>query len=158
MKRVRYQDGELDAIDMSILEVLAREARLPMRELAERVGLSGPSTAERVRRLEENGVIRGYGAVVDPAAIGRPLGAYLRVRPMPGELDRVAAMLASMPAVTMCDRVTGDDCFIAKVQVVSMAALETLINQLLPYSTTNTSVVVSTPVVARMPGLAENKA
>ena len=88
---------------------------------------------------------------VNPGAIGLPLGAILRIRPMPGELQRVSAMLAAIPEITTCDRVTGDDCFIAKAQVPNVTDLETLINDLLPYATTSTCVVVSTPVAPRMP-------
>jgi Lrp/AsnC family leucine-responsive transcriptional regulator len=136
---------------------LAKDARTPMRELAQQIGLSAPSTTERVRRLEEAGVIEGYAVRVNPSAIGLPLGAYLRIRPMAGELNRVAELLAellaSLPEVIFCDRVTGDDCFIAKALVPTTADLETLIDGLLPYATTNTSVVVSTTVAARMPAL-----
>lgn len=151
MKRSRYLDGDLDATDFALLRILALEARLPVREVAARVQLSAPSVTERLRRLEERGVIRGYATVIDPAEIGRPLGAYVRVRPMPGELERVSRLLSEMDEVVMCDRVTGEDCFIAKVQVTSMPALEALINRLLPYATTNTSVVVSSPVITRPP-------
>lgn len=151
MKRVRYIDGTLDALDTAILAALAEDARTPMRELAQKVGLSAPSTTERVRRLEAAGVIEGYTVRVNAGAIGLPLGAILRIRPMPGELNRVAQILASIPEITACDRVTGDDCFIAKAQVPSVADLETLINGLLPYASTNTCVVVSTLVPQRLP-------
>jgi len=151
MKKVRHVDGALDALDTAILTALAKDARTPMRELAEKVGLSAPSTTERVRRLEAAGVIEGYTVRVNPGAVGLPLGVILRIRPMPGELHRVSGILASIPEITSCDRVTGDDCFVAKAQVPSVAYLETLINGLLPYATTNTCVVVSTPVASRLP-------
>jgi Lrp/AsnC family leucine-responsive transcriptional regulator len=151
MKRVRYIDGALDALDSKILGALSADARTPMRELAQKIGLSAPSTTERVRRLEAAGVIEGYTVRVNPAAIGLPLGAYLRIRPMPGELNRVAGILAAIPEVIACDRVTGDDCFIAKALVPSVADLETLINGLLPYASTNTCVIVSTLVAQRVP-------
>jgi Lrp/AsnC family leucine-responsive transcriptional regulator len=156
MKRVRYVDGALDALDAAILQILAADARTPMRELAQKVGLSAPSTTERVRRLEAAGVIEGYTVRVNPAALGLPVGAILRIRPMPGELQRVAAMLVSIPQITTCDRVTGDDCFIAKAQVPTVADLESLINDLLPYASTNTCVIVSTPVTVRMPARNNN--
>jgi Lrp/AsnC family transcriptional regulator, leucine-responsive regulatory protein len=153
MKRVRYIDGALDPLDMAILKALTADARTPMRELAKKIGLSAPSTTERVHRLEETGVIEGYTVGINPAAIGLPLGAYLRIRPMPGELNHVAELLASIPEIIACDRVTGDDCFIAKALVPSVADLETLINGLLPHASTNTSVIVSTPITQRMPNL-----
>jgi Lrp/AsnC family leucine-responsive transcriptional regulator len=123
---------------------------MPLRDLARKIGLSAPSTTERLRRLEDAGVIEGYAVRVNAAALGLPIGAYLRIRPMPGELDHVASMLAAEPQVIGCDRVTGDDCFVAKALVPNMAALETLINGLLPYATTNTAIVVSTPVTSRV--------
>lgn len=151
MKRVRYVDGALDALDTRILSVLAQDARTPMRELAQKIGLSAPSTTERVRRLEAAGVIEGYTVRINPESIGLPLAAILRIRPMPGELNRVAGLLAAIPEITSCDRVTGDDCFIAKAQVPGVQELETLINGLLPYASTNTCVVVSTVVATRLP-------
>jgi Lrp/AsnC family transcriptional regulator, leucine-responsive regulatory protein len=151
MKRVRYVDGALDALDTAILAALAQDARTPMRELAQKIGLSAPSTTERVRRLETAGVVEGYTVRVNPGAIGLPLAAILRIRPMPGELNRVADLLTAIPEITSCDRVTGDDCFIAKAQVPSVADLESLIDGLLPYASTNTCVVVSTLVAQRLP-------
>jgi Lrp/AsnC family transcriptional regulator, leucine-responsive regulatory protein len=151
MKRVRYIDGALDALDTAILSALAADARTRMRELAQKIGLSAPSTTERVRRLEAAGVIEGYTVRVNPGAIGLPLAAILRIRPMPGELNRVAQILTAIPEITSCDRVTGDDCFIAKAQVPSVADLESLIDGLLPYASTNTCVVVSTLVAQRLP-------
>jgi Lrp/AsnC family leucine-responsive transcriptional regulator len=153
LRRKRYLNGALDKIDLAILESLSADARTPMRELAQRVGLSAPSVTERVRRLEEVGVINGYRVDVNPEAVGKPIGAYLRIRPMPGELERVAKMLATIAEVTACDRVTGDDCFIAKAHVASMESLERLIDRLLPYATTNTSIIVSSPVDPRLPAL-----
>ncbi len=151
MKKVRYTNGALDALDTALLGVLAEDARLPLRELARRIGLSAPSTTERLRRLEDAGVIEGYTVRVNTGEMSLPIGAYLRIRPMPGELARVAALLEAEPHVVACDRVTGDDCFIAKVHVRDMGALETLINGLLPYASTNTSMVVSTTVAQRLP-------
>jgi Lrp/AsnC family leucine-responsive transcriptional regulator len=153
MRRLRYQDGAPDALDRAILQALAEDARMPMRDLAQRIGLSAPSTTERVRRLEETGVIEGYTVRINAARIGLAVGAVLRIRPMPGELTRVAALLAAMPEITHCDRVTGDDCFIAKAVVPSVADLETLIDGLLPYASTNTAVIVSETVARRLPGL-----
>jgi len=149
MKRVRYLNGALDAVDTAILEALAADARTAMRDLAKKVGLSAPSVTERVRRLEEAGIIAGYTVRINPEEVGLPLGAYLRVRPLPGELHRVG----SMPEIVACDRVTGDDCFIAKALVPSVTHLELLINGLLPYASTNTSIIVSTLVAPRMPNL-----
>jgi len=155
MKRTRSLNGLLDALDQQILLALAQDARTPIRELARKIGLSAPSTTERVRRLEAAGVIEGYTVRVSPNALGLTLGAYLRIRPMPGELSRVAKLLASMAEVIECERVTGDDCFIARAVVRSVTDLESLIDRLLPFASTNTCVVQSTLVSRRMPKIAQ---
>ncbi len=153
LKRIRYVNGGIDELDAAILRLLAGDARMPMKDLANAVELSAPSVAERVRRLEEAGVIEGYTTRIRRDAIGLPIAAYIRVRPMPGELSRVAELLASMPEIVECDRVTGDDCFIAKAFTASVAELEALIDRLLPRATTNTSVVQSSPVALRLPNI-----
>jgi Lrp/AsnC family leucine-responsive transcriptional regulator len=150
-RRIRHVDGDLDAIDREILAILADNARIPMKDLAQKVGMSAPSVTERVRRLEETGVVLGYTIRVSPTALGLPIGVFIRVRPMPGELARVAALLASKPEVVQCDRVTGDDCFIAKAFVPSVDELERLIDDLLPFATTNTALIQSSPVSLRIP-------
>lgn len=153
VRRSGYVDGELDAIDREVLAFLADNARIPMKDLAQKVGLSAPSAAERVRRLEEAGVLLGYTIRVSPTALGLPIGVFIRVRPMPGELSRVAALLASKPEVVQCDRVTGDDCFVAKAFVSSVDELERLIDDLLPFATTNTALIQSSPVPLRTPSV-----
>lgn len=151
MKRVRYLNGAIDEIDASLLTILSEDGRIALKDLAARVGLSAPSVAERLRRLEEAGIIEGYGAKLNARALGLSLAVYIRIRPMPGELTRVADLLADKPEVIECDRVTGDDCFVAKALVRSVDELEQLIDDILPYATTNTSVIQSSPVRRRMP-------
>ncbi len=109
----------LDGTDLRILRILLNDARTSTAEIARRVGMSAPSVAERMRRLEENGTIEGYAARINPVAFGLPLGAWLRIRPVPGELARVTEILKAIPEIATCDRVTGEDCFIARVHVRS---------------------------------------
>lgn len=151
MKRLRYEDGTLDGVDARLLASLAEDARISLAELARRVGLSPPSVAERLRRLEESGVIEGYTVRVNPAALGFPIAAWLRVRPVPGEMKRVAEILQGLREIAQCDRVTGEDCFIARVQVRSMGHLEEVIDAIIPFAMTNTSIVQSSPIEARLP-------
>lgn len=151
MKHLRFQTGPLDAVDAALLRALAKDARATMVDLARAVGLSPPSVTERVHRLEDAGVIQGYSAVVDPAALGLPLAAYLRIRPIPGQLGKVAEILLALEAVVECDRVTGEDCFVAKAHVRSVAELEALIDEIIPYAMTNTSIIQSSPVKRRLP-------
>jgi len=151
MRRIRHINGNLDDLDLVILEALVADARVPMKDLARIVGLSAPSTAERVKRLEEIGVIEGYGVRINAEALGLALAVLIRVRPLPGQLTRVAKALAAKPQVVECVRVTGDDCFVAKALIPSVAHLEELIDDLLPFATTNTSIIQSSPVPPRMP-------
>lgn len=151
MKRRRYENGGLDPLDAKILRALATDARSSIAELAREIGLSAPSVSERVKRLEEAGVIRGYAANVNPKALGLPFAAYIRIRPMPGQLKKVAKILDGLGAVVECDRITGEDCFIAKAHVRTIEELEKLIDQILPYGMTNTSIIQSSPVERRLP-------
>lgn len=153
MKRLRTRNGSVDPIDAGILRALAKDARVTMAELAREVGLSAPSVTERVRKLEETGIIEGYAAQVSPAALGLGLAAYIRIRPMPGQLRRVAELLNGLDAIVECDRVTGDDCFIAKAHLRSVAELEQLIDRIIPYATTNSALIQSSPVKRRLPPL-----
>lgn len=154
MKRLRSGSNGLDRIDIAILEALAADARVTMADLGRAVGLSPPSVTERVRRLEEGGVIRGYTVVIDPAALGLPLAAYIRIRPMPGQLRKVAELLDGIAAIVECDRVTGEDCFVARAHLRSVEELETVIDQIIPYAITNSSIIQSSPVSRRLPPLA----
>ena len=151
MKRLRKGNTGLDALDARILAALAKDARTSVAELARLVGLSPPSVAERVRRLEEAGVIEGYTVSIDPAALGLMVAAWLRVRPIPVELSAVAETLRSLPEIVECDRVTGEDCFVARAHVRSIQDLERMIDQIIPRAMTTTSIIQSTPVKRRLP-------
>lgn len=153
MKRLRYQDGTLDAVDMAILTTLVANGRTTTAELARKVKLSAPSVAERVKRLEEAGVIAGYSANVAPEAIGLPIAVWFRVRPVPGEMQRVAEIIQSIPEITQCDRVTGEDCFLARAHLASISDMERVIDLIVPYAMTNTSIIQSSPVTGRLPPL-----
>jgi Lrp/AsnC family transcriptional regulator, leucine-responsive regulatory protein len=153
VKRLRYLNGALDALDVAILRVLSQNARTPIKDLATRIGLSAPSTTERLRRLEETGVVEGYDIRINTQAIGLPLAVHIRLRPMPGELTRVAELLSATPEIIESDRVTGDDCFVAKALVANVGDLEALIDRFLPFATTNTAIIQSSPVARRMPPL-----
>lgn len=151
MKRMHYQNGNIDAIDCRILDALSQNARTPTAELARLVGLSAPSVAERIKRLEDAGIITGYSANISPEALGFPISVWLRVRPMPGEIKRVAKILQKIPEITQCDRITGEDCFLARASVASIAEMEQVIDHVTPYALTNTSVIQSSPVDIRLP-------
>jgi Lrp/AsnC family leucine-responsive transcriptional regulator len=153
MKRLGFENRSIDATDAKILRILSEDARISIAELARLVGLSAPSVAERMKRLEEAGIIQGYGARINPAALGLPLTAWLRVRPVPGELARVADILRALPEIVECDRVTGEDCFVARAHLRSVTELERLIDRIIPFAMTNTAIVQSTPVERRLPAI-----
>lgn len=142
---------QLDEVDLRLIAELDADARLSLAELARRVGLSPQSVSERLKRLEDLGVVTGYAVELDPARLGLALGAYIRISPALGELSRVAQLVKEMPEIVECDRVTGEDCFIAKVFVASVTDLERVIDRLLPHARTNTSVIQSSPVKRRRP-------
>jgi len=117
------------------------------------VGLSPPSAAERIRRLEEAGVIEGYTVAIDPKAVGLPIAAWMRIRPLPGELKTVADILRTMTEIVECDRVTGEDCFVARAHLKSISDLERLIDLIIPHAMTTTSIIQSTLVRRRPPAI-----
>lgn len=141
-----------DEIDRKLLAELQANARTPYSELGRRVGLSAPAVTDRVRRLEERGVITGYHARVDPAALGYPLRAVVRLQPAgaPEQTRRVDALAATLEEVISCHHVTGTDCYVLEVVAASMAHLERVIDGLLDYGSPTTSVVLSTAVSHRV--------
>jgi Lrp/AsnC family leucine-responsive transcriptional regulator len=151
IKRLRYENGDLDAVDLRILRILVDDARASVAEIARSVGMSAPSVSERIRRLQEGGIIEGYTIRINPAAFGLPLAAWLRIRPVPGQLGTVAEILRDIPEIAACDRVTGEDCFFARVHVGSVTDLERVIDRIIPYAMTNTSIIQSSPVAERLP-------
>jgi Lrp/AsnC family leucine-responsive transcriptional regulator len=150
MKNLRSENRSMDATDIRLLNELNTDARTSIAELGRLVGLSAPSVAERIKRLEEAGVIEGYAAKINPKALGLPIAAWLRIRPIPGQLRKVAAILNDLPEIVECDRITGEDCFIARAYLRSVEELEWLIDQIIPYAMTNTSIIQSSPVPRRL--------
>ncbi len=157
MKRLRYENGEIDRTDTKLLDALVGDARISMAELARLVGLSPPSVSERIKRLEEARVIEGYTVKINPKALGLPLAAWLRIRPIPGQLHKVTEILQGLPNIVECDRITGEDCFIARAHIRSVEDLERLIDEINPYAMTNTSIVQSSPVERRLPPITSRK-
>jgi Lrp/AsnC family transcriptional regulator, leucine-responsive regulatory protein len=146
-------NSTLDEINRHILRALIENPRQSTAELARRVGMSAPAVRERVGRLEDAGVIRGYQLDLDPAALGLPVTAWVRVRPGPGQLPKIVELLRDSPQVSECYRISGEDCFLLKVHAPSVEALEVVLDTLLPHGQTTTSIVVATPVAPRPPGI-----
>ncbi len=139
----------LDETNRRLLRELHANPRITMSALGRIVGMSAPAVTERVQRMEHDGVITGYRVEVDPAALGLPVSAFTRVRPAPRELSKVAELAASLPQVSECHRITGEDCFLIRVHAPTIQELEETLDQFLLYGQTVTSMVVSTPVPRR---------
>ncbi len=148
---------EIDSLNIRILKELQHDPRLTMSELGRRIGMSSPAVTERVRRLEEARVIRGYSLDLDPVALGLPIAAYVRIRPNSGQLPRIAELAQQIPEVVECHRVTGEDCFVLKVHIPSIDQLDRLLDSFLLYGSTTTTIIQSTPVPLRPPPLPEEK-
>ena len=120
-----------------------------MSELARRVDMSSPAVTERVARLEEDGVIATYRLELNPAALGYPLIAFVRVRPLPGQLSKIADLAKQVPQVVECHRITGEDCFILKIYLTDVSSLDRILDRFLAHGQTTTSIVQSSPVPPR---------
>jgi Lrp/AsnC family leucine-responsive transcriptional regulator len=140
---------EVDETDGRLLVELQADARLSLAELGRRVGLSPPAVAERVRRLTDEGVIRGFHADVDPRALGYALSAIVRIRPAPRQIAKVAQVARDTPEVVECHRITGEDCFFVKAHVRDVEHLEEVIDRFTVFGQTTTSVMQTSPVPAR---------
>ena len=138
-----------DSTDGLILAELQRDGRVTFAELGRRVGLSAPAVAERVQRLEDEGVILGYRAVVDPRAVGFALSAIIRVRPAPDRLKTVADVARRTAEVVECHRVTGDDCYVVKAHLRDVEHLEEVIDRFAAHGQTTSSIMQSSPVPGR---------
>jgi len=136
---------ELDAMDGKILDILQADARTTLSEIGRRIHMSQPAVAERVRRMEAAGVITGYHARVDPAALGYPITAFIRVAKRIHEtpLELVAAQL---PEIVECHSITGDDCGVVKVVAVSVGDLERVITALTRCGVTSSSLILSSSI------------
>jgi Lrp/AsnC family leucine-responsive transcriptional regulator len=141
----------IDDLDRRIVEILANDARISLKDLAQRVSLSSPSASERLKRLEERGVIRTFTVDVDPGALGYTLQAIVRIRPLPGQLHIVQNLIEDIPEFSECDKVTGDDCFIGRLHLRSMEQLDHILDRITDRAETNTSIVKSQPIRRRLP-------
>ncbi len=139
----------LDGVDQQILTILTSDGRISLSKLAQRVSMSAPSVTERVRRLEDKGILVRFTIEVDLAALGYELEAIVRIKPRPGKLKQVEAMIVSQPRFISCDRVTGDDCYVAKLVLKSIEELDELLEIFHNYAETNTSIVKSSLIKPR---------
>jgi Lrp/AsnC family leucine-responsive transcriptional regulator len=138
-------EKRLDDIDWRIISELQRDGRLSFSALARRVNLSSPAVTERVRRLEELGVIAGYHARIDPALVGLPLTAFVQMRCAHDRCLLKTTSAEELPEVVEVHKLSGDSCSMLKVRVSSMRHLEGLFERLGQHGQLNTHIVMSTP-------------
>ena len=136
----------LDGIGRKILAALQENARIPLSRIGEKVGLSAPAVAERVKKLEEAGIITGYHARIDTAAMGRSVSAFIHLTTDVWHYPTVKSLAADMPQISACHYISGDASFILHVRVNDVSALEKVVARLSPLGQTRTAIVLSTVV------------
>ncbi len=152
MMAFEHGSQQLDDIDWRILDELQRDGRLSYTELGRRVALTAPAVAERVRRLEEAAVIKGFHADVDAAKVGFPITAFVRWTSSGPDCSHLGEVAKDIPEIVECSRVTGEASYMLKILARTVGHLEELIDGLMPYGSTITSVVLSSPVEHRPVG------
>jgi Lrp/AsnC family leucine-responsive transcriptional regulator len=146
----------VEQIDRQIVRLLARNGRMSYTDLGKETGLSTSAVHQRVRRLEQRGIIKGYTAVLDYEALGLPLTAFVSIKPIdPSQPDDSPELLVDIPEIEACHSVAGDENYILKVRVASPSALEELLARIRAKAnvSTRTIVVLSTPYEQRAPAI-----
>jgi Lrp/AsnC family leucine-responsive transcriptional regulator len=146
----------IDEIDRKILIEMQEDARTSYAELGRRVGLTTPAVIERVRKLEDAGIITGYRADIDTAKAGLPITAFIRMSITGVDYSHIIEVAEESKEVLECHRGTGGDSFIMKVAVASVEHLQEVIDRLVPYGITTTTIVLSSPVKRRIVEFTEN--
>jgi len=141
-------EAPLDPVDRRIVAELQAAPRLRIAELSRRIGLSGPAVADRLRRLEDSGIL-SYRTEVSPRALGYTICAIVRISPTGGGLRLIPGIAREVPNVTECYRITGEDCYFVKLYLRSIDDLEPVLDLFTPHGRTTTSIVHSAPVPPR---------
>jgi len=152
----RIASRVVEELDRQIVQLLVADGRMSYTDLGKATGLSTSAVHQRVRRLEQRGVIRGYAAIVDPEAVALPLTAFISVKPFdPSAPDDVPDRLVGLEEIEACHSVAGDENYILKVRVPSPGDLEDLLARIRTAAgvSTRTTVVLSTPYESRPPRL-----
>ena len=132
-----------NARNVQILKLLRDDPRINVSEVARKVGMSAPAVRDRIRRLEDAGIIKGCRLEIEPTALGYPILAFVRIRPLPGTISKITALAQRLPQVTECYRITGEDCFILRVHLDKLDNLNLILDQFLAFGLTTTSLVQS---------------
>jgi Lrp/AsnC family transcriptional regulator, leucine-responsive regulatory protein len=141
----KFDDSKpVDWVDLQILRLLEQNSRVSYAELARKIGMSVPSVTDRIRKLEDSGIIEGYSIRLNPAAMGFGMLVFLRLQTLPSAYPKVQEFAANTPEILELHHVTGAESFLIKAVVQSISHLESLIGKLSQHGTTATSVVLST--------------
>jgi Lrp/AsnC family leucine-responsive transcriptional regulator len=140
----------VDHIDKQILERLQVDGRISLSQLSKELRLSRPSVTERMRRLQERGIVEGFTARISPAALDKNILVLIQLRELKSECKTFEEFVKADTEIIECHRVTGDSCYVMKAAVSSLERLEALIDRLLPYGQVQTSIVLSSPVTHRV--------
>ena len=146
-----YKSLALDPTDRKLIELLRLDSRTSIKNLAKRVGLSAPSVSERIQRLQERGVIRRFMVDIDPVSLGYDLQALVRIKPLPGKLQVVQKLIQDIPQFSECSKVTGNDCFIARLHFLTINQLDEILDRISRVAELNTSIVKGQPIRDRLP-------
>ncbi|MBZ9789574.1 Lrp/AsnC family transcriptional regulator [Rhizobium sp. 3T7] len=137
-----FSNRQLDPTDLLIVEIMQADGRISVSELGRKVGLSQPAASERLKRLEERGIIEGYGARVNAAALGLGMMAVIRLRTTHEHIRACLKQFSEMPQIVEVLRLTGEDCFVLKVLVPSPSELEIIVDSIARYGAVTTSLVL----------------
>jgi Lrp/AsnC family leucine-responsive transcriptional regulator len=136
---------DLDAKDREILHLLEEDGRRSNSDIARMTNLSAPTVAERIARLRDIGVIRGFSVKIDPTRIGLPIAAIIEFKPTaPNDHDDAVALVSAYPGVRDCYKVTGQALLVLMVRVSDNDSLNRMLNELWQYGETKTSIILTT--------------
>lgn len=139
----------MDMTDQKIIEILQEDGRISMKDLGKIVGLTSPAVSERVKKLEEAGIIEGYKAIISPDALGRVIKAFIHISLPNNMYKKFINEARKDPRIVECHHITGDDCSVLKVIVKDMYELEEVIDSIKEIGSTKTSVILSTPIQSK---------
>ena len=139
----------MDAIDRKILELLQKNGRMTVKEITQTISLTAPAVSERIKRLEKDGVIEGYTAIVNPRKMGRTVHAIINVSVLPGDTEKLLNLVNNEPMVIECHHVTGAYSYLVKVDATEINELEKLIMKFQKMGETSTQIILSTPIARK---------
>jgi len=149
---------KIDKLNWLILEELQQNARVPLTEISKKVGLSSPSIAERIQKMEDAGIIVGYTAKIDMEALGNSLGVYISIKIRFGQVQNFEEYIKTVPEISECHKLTGHDCMLMKGYVKNPTHLENLNERLTVYGELTTSLILSSIISKKVYNSAINYA